>query len=370
MTPLDAAKRKLDELNISDIDRETIRALLYGYWKQWYDAEYYAVAIEQEFALPIINPDARNSARSRTYDYAGKIDLIVEQRNDPGVYYLCDHKTTSEDIEDGGSDFWRRLTLATQPTHYQLALWQMGYKVAGCVWDVIRKPTIRPSKLTKADQKEIADGMYCGLQIESGHDGLEREDAYLYGIRVQADIKANPNKYFQRRPVPRSDHDLESYARELFGLSKMVRESTSSKTFYKTGATHSCDSFGRRCEYLDLCAGFDHETSGNLVQIQVHPELSIEGTNRELLTNSALSTYRQCQKKYEYRYVKGLAKPEREDSSTYFGTAFHAVMEAYWGELLAPQDRQLFQGGIDEHERNGSKSTSEAAVFAGANREA
>lgn len=341
VSPLDSALAAIDQTNLDSVTESTIYALMTGYAETWTNSRWRAVAVEQEFRLPIHNPDAKRQSVSKSFEYAGKVDLIVEDTDRPGDYYLMDHKTSSEDIADVGGDFWKRLLLSTQASHYQLACHQAGVKLAGCVWDVIRKPTIRPRKVTKAEQATLAsEGTYQGIRVDEWHaqNPVESEDGHLYGLRVLADIRENPSKYFQRRIVPRSERELLEYARDLWGTSTLIRESKARGEYFRTGATHSCFQFNRSCDYLDICSGFDHEDSGRLVKLDAHSELEKPGLN--IVTNSSLSCYRQCQRKYELRYVKQLGKPEQSEA-LYFGSAVHAALEAYWNQLLAPETEQL-----------------------------
>lgn len=356
MSALAAALDKLESLDLEALTHSTIRALVIGYAETYFDEQWQAVAVESEFRLPILNPDAERLSSSRTYDHAGKLDLVVESPSRPG-YYLMDHKTTSEDISPG-NDFWKRLFLATQPSHYQFACWQAGIELAGCVWDVIRKPSIRPRKVTKAEREELANGTYQGIALRYEYRGEETETPYLYGLRVLADIRHQPDKYFQRQIVPRSKHEMLEFARDLFGTASLIRRSTSEGKFYRTGATHACMMYGKSCEYLDLCCGFSNEGDGRYVQIPVHDELSFVDDSNSILTNSSLTVYRQCQRKYEYRYVKQIGLAKSHDESLYFGSAMHSVLEAYWKQLLAPETRRL--GRLFERSTDGNGSTERA----------
>jgi len=365
-TALEVALSELDGIECDPVTRETIRALVTGYAEKWNDHQWDAVAVEQEFRLPIINPGSTRASSSRTFEHAGKIDLIVEDRNSPGDYYLCDHKTSSEDISDPGSDFWKQLFLSTQATHYQLACHQAGVKLAGCVWDVIRKPSIRPKKLDKKAQADITSGIYCGIVLDRECGHLESEDGYLYGLRVLSECRENPDRYFQRRSVPRNERELIEYARDLWGTATLIRRSLNDDAFYRTGATHACMSFGARCEYLDLCSGFSRVDSGQYVSRVPHQELtqSPEG----IVTNSSLTTYRQCQRKYEYRHVYQIGLPGMSES-LFFGQVMHKVLEAYWKFFLVPVERRLSSlfGGFSSDNSEGATASQHQPVLAGQN---
>lgn len=332
---------------IDEYDRETINALMIGYQERWRESTYRAVCIEEEFLLPILNPHSDRLSMSRTFDYAGKVDLIVDDPTQPGKRWLMDHKSSSEDISNPASDFWLRLRNATQPSHYQLALKQLGIEIDGCIWDVIRKPTIRPRKLTKAERQEISDHRtYFGISVNLVQ-APENETPILYGARVLADIREQPGKYYQRQIVPRTSEDLYEYASELFGLSTRIRDAARTNQFFKTGEPHSCTLYNRSCEYLPLCA----REGSELDYLRQDPHEELEGVNGSLkiLTNSSISMFRQCERKYRYRYVDGLKSPTKSEALT-FGSALHVALNNYWSYRIAPEGERVHLGGCVHHE--------------------
>lgn len=336
---------------LDEFSSHAVAALMAGYRERWGDDPWRAVAVEQEFCLPIINPAAAKLSASRTFSYAGKIDLIVENTSEPGRYWLCDHKTTSEDIEDPAGEFWRRMHLATQASHYQLACLQAGVRLEGCVWDVIRKPSIRPRRITKAERDEIGNlGTYQGLRLPEGLSvdqalASESEPPALYGLRVLASVLADPAKHYARRLVPRSDRELVEYAGDLWNTATLVRRSHSDGWFPRTGATHACFQYKRSCEYLDICCGFDSKESPSYVKRSYqHEELADAGESSnglQVVTNSSLTTYRQCQRKYQFRYVDRIASIREKADALAFGSAMHDALERYWRQRMAPPERQL-----------------------------
>ena len=99
------------------------RGLLVGYHARWADAEYLPVAVERIVQSDLWNPET--GRKSRSFTVAGKIDLSAALR-DRAV--LIDHKTTSEDIGDPSSPYWRQLIVEGQPSHYMLLEWLNGQK--------------------------------------------------------------------------------------------------------------------------------------------------------------------------------------------------------------------------------------------------
>src|SRR5579872_5658882 len=149
------------------------RGLMRGYDSRWVDAGWTALAVEEEYHLPIINPDT--SKPSRTFTHAGKLDGKAEFG---GKRFLVEHKTSSEEISDPNAPYWRRLEIDAQVSGYMLAQWQQGNKLDGTLYDVIRKPGIRPKQVTR------------GSRLETPEEFEER----LY-----ADTLERPEWYFQRR---------------------------------------------------------------------------------------------------------------------------------------------------------------------------
>lgn len=330
--------------DIDDYDRCTINALMDGYRLYYANDSYRAVAIEEEFRLPILNPQSERLSASKTFEYAGKIDLLVCDELQPGKLWLMDHKTTSEAIDDPGSEFWLRLHNATQPSHYQLALKQSGIEIDGCVWDVIRKPSIRPRKTTKAERQEIEMfGTYCGQPLPEVVQPPEFETPELYGARVLREIKLDPTRWYARQIVPRTNQDLYEYAGELFGISTRIRDSARTNSWYKTGEPHSCTLYGRSCEYLPLCSRKGSEL--DYLRVDGHAELEQDQSGLKILTNSSLSMYRQCERKYFYRHIEGLTKSTTSPALS-FGTAFHVAMNNYWSDRLVPQAERISLQGV------------------------
>src|SRR3990172_5571427 len=120
--------------------------MIAGYDAKYRESLYRPLSVEEVFHVPIINPET--GAASRTFTHAGKYDGVVECQ---GREYLLEHKTTSEDIEDPAGSYWRRLVIDSQVSAYVLANWQDARKLAGTVYDVVRKVTLRPKAITKAD---------------------------------------------------------------------------------------------------------------------------------------------------------------------------------------------------------------------------
>lgn len=133
---------KFDDLfKLEDIETETdakIYGLVGGYYRA-YDGD----ADEIAHMKPEIEFGPDPICGSRTFFGAGKIDGLAGLKD--GRVALVEHKTTGEDISDG-ADYWLRLSFNPQLYKYWIALADRGIVPDTVIYDVIRKPTIRPKK--------------------------------------------------------------------------------------------------------------------------------------------------------------------------------------------------------------------------------
>ena len=251
-------------------ERETVACLLNGYFWWWeeggHDADVTIVELvesEKAFELPIRNPDTGSA--STTFRVAGKRDAIA--RFADNRIKVLETKTTGDDVTPG-SDYWLRLRLDQQISLYMLSAQEDGIDVESVVYDVVKKPTIKPYRATAAESKKYTkDGKLYASMRENAETPEEWRD------RLTADIQERPEYYFARREIPRLPSDLDTFRRELWQQAASVRESRNSgRWFRNTGACIS----PYRCDYLDVC---HHEIDvsqpppGFVRVVNIHPEL-------------------------------------------------------------------------------------------------
>ena len=270
--------------------RETVGRMLSAYWWRWRlsDEQCEVVATEQEFRIPLRNP--ATGASSRTWELAGKVDKII--RRPDGSLWLREHKTCGEDIDDPSAPYWRRLTIDSQVSIYMRAARELGYDVQGVEYDVLRKPTIRPSSVPILD----ADGLKVvvddttgerarnknGSWRQSGGQGFtthqRRETPREFGERFTETITEAPARFFARRDIPRTNRDLEEADYDAWTTGRIISDCQRLNRWPRN--TGACVVFGQ-CEYFDLCTiGFDPSTYDGflvgdyMVTDNKHPELS------------------------------------------------------------------------------------------------
>lgn len=340
MLPLDAALRRVLELTPAD-DRAAlmgarVRALMVGYDARWGKApEWRPLDVERLYESDLWNP--QTGRRSRTFTLAGIVDLLAETVDGLAV---IDHKTTSDDISDPNSDYWRQLTVEGQLSHYFLLLWLNGMKPACGIWDVVRKPQIAPRQITKAEQKEFAvTGRWFGFELPDEIApalGTGRETLPMYEARLIDDCtNQRPGHYFQRRVVPRLDAEVHEYAGELWDHGQdLVQVRATGRHVRNSGG---CLMYGGACKFLGICSGHDTAESDRWRKREwVHNEIEpVEGSDgRGLLTNSRIRCFQTCRRKHHLQYEVGLERiDEEEREALVFGRLWHEGQAAYFNTI-------------------------------------
>lgn len=230
-------------------DRAAARALLTGYHERWKSQPYETLGVEVEFRRPLATGLQTKTGKTRVargYNVAGKFDGVARSRID-GRMWLVEHKTTSETIEPC-SPYWRKLKVDRQVSLYLSALRRDGYDVVGCLYDVIRKPTLRPKMATpESARKYKQDGTLYASQRD------EDETPEAYEERLLADIAERPDDYFARAPVVRTAEEIAEHERDLYRVSRQIARAVRELAFPMSPG--SCRRFNSFCRFFPVCAG-------------------------------------------------------------------------------------------------------------------
>lgn len=339
--------------------------LIRGYHARWHDAHYVPIGVETVLQSDLWNPSTKG--KSRTFTIAGKIDV---QAFDGTRYVIFDHKTTSEDISDPASPYWRQLVIEGQLSHYMLLEWLNGRKVDLGIWDVVRKPAIRPKALTKADLKAaLFTREYYRLKLSEEdvltlhHSGSE--SLAMYAARLAHDCTVErPGWYFQRRPIPRLDSEVIEYAKELWEHAQDILLTRQHDRHVRNSG--ACMQYGSPCKFLGICSGHDTPDSENWSKTEhVHPELPVlDGDGRRILTNSRIRTFQTCRRKHFYQYEMGIERQdEQEREALFFGNLWHVAQEAWWYSKLNHERKEEY-GNISTSAGNGlAEATGNACLY-------
>lgn len=265
----------------------TALAMLNGYHRRWSEEVIEVVAVEQHFEIPLINPDTMG--QSRTFRLAGKIDAIVRLAD--GRVVIVEHKTTSEDIGPD-SRYWTKLAIDGQVSGYYQGAKALGYDVEGCLYDVLRKPSLRPAQVPVLDEdgvKIVTDSLGIRVRTKDGKKWRETgstaegfilqvrgETVEEWSARLNADIAEQPDRYFRRLEVPRLDADLIEYQGDMWAVGREIAEAQASKRWPKN--PRSCDVYSG-CPYFEVCAGRESIDNPHVFKtVEIHRELTTTTT--------------------------------------------------------------------------------------------
>jgi CRISPR/Cas system-associated exonuclease Cas4 (RecB family) len=252
----------------SEYERSTVVTLVCHYAEHWHEEPVQVIASELRFELPILNPETGRGCKHHIL--TGFIDAIVQLPG--GRTVVMEHKTTSSDIEPE-ADYWRILTLDSQITLYVYAAQRLGYEVDTVLYDVIRKPSIKPLDVPVLDDeglKIVFDRANHRVLNVNGKPRQTASTADGYRIvtrpmaagewasRLSDDILSRPKYYFGRQEIPRLHDDLDEAAWELWDISQSVQIATARKHWYKTCSRDTC----KYCPYIGLCETHFDPTPG------------------------------------------------------------------------------------------------------------
>lgn len=238
------------EAEFPNVDDEytamTLKALFEGYRNRWeeYDRNTYeTICTERSFKAPLMNPET--GGISKTFHLAGKIDALAKEKA-TGKVVIVEHKTTGQDIGPG-SDYWRKLPIDGQVSGYYVGAEAIDYPASKCLYDVIRKPTIKPMKATPEDKRKYNKD---GSLSKACRENDETPDEW-YG-RLSADIASRPDYYYARIEISRSDNDLLEYLFDMWAVSREIADAQRMNRWSRN--PQACSVFGT-CEYFGVCTG-------------------------------------------------------------------------------------------------------------------
>ena len=257
---------------IDDFERAKARAMMMAYHARWIDAEFEVLAVEKQFEAPLINP--ATGAKSQTYEIGGAIDAIVRMPN--GDVFICEHKTSG--VECGlDSPYWKRLRIDPQISTYFVGARALGYDIKGCLYDVLRKPAIRPKEIPLMDDdgvKIVLDAEGQRVRTKDGKKWRETGDTKLnyvaqtrpetpleFEVRCLDAIAEDPERHLVRGEVFRLESDELDAAQDMWDQARELKEAEKATRFPRN--PDACDRWGKMCVYFPVCtnvASLEDET--------------------------------------------------------------------------------------------------------------
>lgn len=270
-------------------------AVMYRYLIHWrqIDATYEVIDIEQAFSMPLALT-GKTRYMSRGLTLKGKIDGRVYLPGDFAAkkrLAIMEHKTYTGDIDD--VFYWQRLTIDNQISLYWDATLADKMQPDTVLYNVIRKPNLRPSLIAELDDEGLKQvvSIETGERIQNKNGSWKQsvgdketqklltrpETPVEFGGRCNAAIAAEPEKYFQRREIPRLISDLEEARYDRWQTAQLIHQC--SKTGRWPRNTGACMQFNRPCQLFNVCT--NHGTQ-NIIEI---PDgyIKVDDPHQELL---------------------------------------------------------------------------------------
>lgn len=241
-----------DKLVEYDARPELGEGMLRGYaeWANQKDA-FKPLYVEIEFEVPVpdpILPQRQFQVDGLPVFYQGRIDMLVE--DDEG-YWIVDHKTAATFKEKEAY-----LMLDQQCGSYIWALQeQMGIKVEGVIYNELRKeiphePKVLKSGMLSVDRRQLTTAELFGKKAAELGQDPEHYGEYFNWLKEQ------PNKYFRRQPVTRSQAELKQLGNNI---SREAWDMLTSPYIYPNPGEYKCQGCAFRAPCLARQAGQDYD---------------------------------------------------------------------------------------------------------------
>ena len=226
----------VDEYGIRGEVEAIFRNYVLEYWQT--DTKLEVVETELKFTMPIYTNEGDETGVYLT----GYVDALLRDP-DTGLVYIMEHKTTSLSVESRTVN----LALDDQVSLYCIAMQDLGYKVGGVIYDVIRKKIPSEPKLLKNGKMSVASvdttyQIYLNALISNG---LDPED---YQEKLE-ELKTQGKPFFARVSTDRTQEELNKVYQELINRAIVIGTTTDHNCWYRM----PCNDCNNDCMYIEKC---------------------------------------------------------------------------------------------------------------------
>src|SRR5262249_7550746 len=149
-------------------------------------------------------------------------------------------KTTGDSVAPA-SQYWLRLRFNMQLHQYVLAARREGWEIACVIYDVLRKPSIKPRKVDDLDQNQqkivvdangVRQYLVAGKNKRQPRQSGDKAKGWIvkshietpdeFGQRLYDDALARPEFYFCRREVPVLEDELQQFERQRIAIARLI----------------------------------------------------------------------------------------------------------------------------------------------------
>lgn len=295
------------DADIPEHDKCRLMALLTAYHYRWCDQPWEIIAVETEFRYEIDG-----------YTIGGKLDALI-RNTETGETWVLEHKTTKRDASPGSS-YWEVLSIDAQISIYVDGATMLGHEIAGCIYDVLKRPLHEQRLATPTADRKFTEGKgckSCGGSAKAGATekgrgytvvsmvtvehvpcadcdgtGWKKDKAgkieapRLYANQRDTDetldeftdrmideIAAEPDSFLIRGVVVRLEDELPRMRTEIVDSIKYERMTSMFNLHIRN--PEACAQFGTICHFFGPCSGrSDIDDEHLFPRGQAHPELA------------------------------------------------------------------------------------------------
>ena len=227
---------------LDPFDAAMAEELFAAHKARWADDGLKILAAEIPFRASIVNPETGRP--SRLYALQGVLDGLGLR---DGLTFVVERKTTSQPIEVG-SIYWQKLALDAQVSAYYLGAKALGRACHGVIYDVARKPRLKPLKATPVENRKFTK---AGELYSAQRDRDETVDEFR--SRVRENIVENVETIYARARVVRFESEERTAALDLYQTTKAIHFAVTKDLWPRN--PDACVRFGGLCPYWDICTG-------------------------------------------------------------------------------------------------------------------
>lgn len=250
--------------------RAKARVLCAAYFALWDVEAVTVLAVEAQFAFPLVNERGRPSSY---WFLGGKIDLLVQLAD--GRIAIVEHKTSSEDTSAGGA-YRDRLAMDSQVSIYFEGARSLGYEADVCIYDVLLKPTQSPLEATPIEQRKYTKATKTKPSQLYANQREFTETPDEYEARIAAVVQSDLTRFLPRWEVPRLESERTDAIRDLWATAQEILALENAVHPWPRRNPDACHTHGA-CEFLPVCRREASLDDGSIyVRVGPHPELQSE----------------------------------------------------------------------------------------------
>jgi hypothetical protein len=219
-----------------------------AYDKRWPDSEYEVYSVEDEFELPLLNPDTNSP--SRTFYRTGKIDAIFRKKVD-GTFWLVEHKSAGR----VDAAYMRKLWLDFQIAWYVDAAQRfLGKPLAGVIYDILMKPATADLVPDKGETEGEFEERRSKLKNPKAGKRKMPETEAEFEARV-VEFYTRPDA-FVREEVLLKEEDIMTMLKEAWDIGQAWIDARAKNRWYRN--TAFCFQWNKPCIFLPICQSYDN----------------------------------------------------------------------------------------------------------------